>query len=315
MYFAISLGLINFGLYCFQQFGMALGIGAETVLLVAYLHSIRDGVVDEEEKGFARATRHVMDAGLFLILATGAGVVITQYLMGQPLSIFSTAFLFKWSLLGIILVMTLVNRGSSLVSGLLQGLAAGTWYAMFVVHILAPEASWQQFGEFYGAWLVGFMVCWTVLVFALKGKTPAGMTKPAPVKSVPQPAVIVSPAPKAAPLPPLFPSNPPSKPTQNLSSGSGKPGEGSVSAPAVSAVVLPTASPQLPKEPQQNPVASLEASQRVVAQAPTPAIELQKVTIAPAPVVAPAPTPPTTPPGAFIGLNVMPKDPKDIEKR
>lgn len=289
MYFAITLGLVNFGLYCFQQFGMALGIGAETVLLVAYLHSIRDGIVDEEEKGFARATRHVMDAGLFLILITGAGVVITQYLMGQPLSIFSTAFLFKWSLLGIILVMTVLNRGTSLVAGLLQGLAAGTWYAMFVVHILAPEASWQQFGEFYGAWLVGFMVCWTVLVFALKGKTPAGMAKPTPIKSVPQPAVVVSPAKAPEPKKPfLFARKEPVAP-----------------APAPEVVTIqPTPAPAAPTV--------------VITPTPTPppapapaATPVMPTSVAP---VTPPPQP-TTPPGAFIGLNVMPKDPKDIEKR
>ena len=316
---AISLSLINFGLYFFQQFGMALGVGAQTVMLVAFLQSIRDGVVDEEEKGFAKAVRRVMDFGLFLILATGVGVLAIQYFMGQPLAIFSTTFLFKWSLLGIVLVMALVNRGTSTMSGLLQGLAAGTWYAMFVVHILAPQASWQQFGEFYGAWLVGFMLCWTILVFALKGKR-KDVQPMAGIKSVAQPAVVISPtrmapiAPRpsahasiATPSKPLFASlfkRAPVAPTEVVITPS---------APIASAPKPAMSAPPPPPLPPPPP-APKPAPAPAQVMPPPIAVQMQKPP-------SPAPLPPISTPAVgaqpekpFVGLNVMPKNPQDLQK-
>lgn len=219
MVVALSLSLLNLILYCFQQFGMALGVGAETVLLVAFVQSLRDGAFDDTEKGFARAVRRVMDVGLFLIITTGAGIVLAQVAGGQQFAFFSTIFLFKWALIGIVLFMALINRGVSLVAGILQGLAAGTWYALFAVHILAPQASWLQLGEFYAVWLVGFMICWTALVFALKGKRV--LAAATPIKGVPQPAAVITPnkvtsfakppAPPPVP-PPKAPAPPPPAP-------------------------------------------------------------------------------------------------------
>ncbi len=49
MTLAISLGLVNLILYCAQQFGIALGVGAETVLLVASLQAMRDGSINDED--------------------------------------------------------------------------------------------------------------------------------------------------------------------------------------------------------------------------------------------------------------------------
>jgi hypothetical protein len=298
MPFAITISIVNLALYCLQQFGVAIAVGAETVLLVAFLQSIQDRMVDEEEKGFARATRKVMDFGLFFIITSGVGIVVVQFFSGQPFGLFSTVFLFKWSLIGIVLFMSFVNRGTSVTAGVLQGLAAGTWYALFVVHILAPQGTWLVLGEFYAAWLVGFMVCWTIVVFAVRltHKTIPVLAKPA---SVPAPAVVVVPdrkAPAPAPTPVV-----------------------AKVAPAPVVQPAPPAPPQAapPPPPAAAPVAP-----------PAPAVVMPPPITAPTPAPAPAntapqppapPAPPAQPAksaGApeFLGLRVMPRTIEEVER-
>lgn len=203
MTLAILLSLANLALYCMQQLGVTLGVGAETVLLVAYLQSVRDGVVDEKEQSFARAVRHVKDMGLFLMILSGAAIVTTQFLTGQLTDFLSVIVWFKWSLIGIVLFMTFAVRGYSLAAGLLQGLSAGTWYALFAVHILAPTASWLQLGTFYALWLVGFCLCWSMLVFALRGKPGAASIRAysAPAKPAQRPAPVNQVKPAQGPAP------------------------------------------------------------------------------------------------------------------
>lgn len=184
MIFALSYSLANFVLYCVQQLGVSLGVGASTILLVAYLQAQRDREVDDQEKGFALAVRRVMDFGLFCMIVSGIGIVAIQIMQGQSIAVFSTAFIFKWSLMGVVLFMAVANRGSSLASEVFQGIAGGTWYAIFVIHILAPEAELLDLAIFYGAWLVGFMICWTMMVFAFRGKKGA-VPIPARVQTVP----------------------------------------------------------------------------------------------------------------------------------
>ena len=49
---------------------------------------------------------------------------------------------------------------------IVHGFAGGTWFALFVLHILAPVAPWETLLLLYGAWLAGFFLCWIGLVFA-----------------------------------------------------------------------------------------------------------------------------------------------------
>jgi len=49
-----------------------------------------------------------------------------------------------------------------------EGLLGGTWYALFVVHILAPVTSWGNLVTLLAVWLVGFNLIWYVVVFATR---------------------------------------------------------------------------------------------------------------------------------------------------
>ncbi len=301
MTFAILLSLANLLLYCIQQLGVTLGVGAETTLLVAYLQTMRDGVADDQEKGFARAVRHVKDLGLFLIIASGIGIVAVQYFSGQLGQFFTIVVLFKWSLIGIVLFMSFIVRGYTIIAGLLQGLSAGTWYALFAIHILAPTASWFQLGIFYALWLAGFTLCWSVLVFALRGK-PGSAPRTAPSAAKP-----VQKAPEVKHMQSSVASSPQPR---SVYASAPAPAAKTVTMPSAAQASLQPAPASTKVLPQQPQVAQVKPAQPAPAKPAVPNV--------PPPPQRPAANtnlPATTAPISPIWLHVMPKSPEELAKR
>ena len=165
----LSAELINLILYCAQQFGVALGFGSATVLLVAYLIAMRDGKVDDKEAQYYRAVRGALNIGLLFIILSGVGITALHAAAAQDGVLTTPAFLFKWILVGMALGFTLLARSRD--HWALEGLSGGTWYALFLVHILAPVTGWFNLITLYAVWMVGFNLCWAALVYAMKGKT------------------------------------------------------------------------------------------------------------------------------------------------
>jgi len=209
----LSADVISLVLYCAQQLGVTLGVGAQTIMLVAYLSAMRDGVVDNQEAQFARAVRRVLNTGLVLIILSGVVITVMHVIAhtvvpgtNQPV-VLTTAYLFKWFLVIAVLAFTLLKNFPQ---NIMQGLAGGSWYALFVVHILAPVASWSTLLTFYAVWMIGFFLCWMALTYFTKGKsrrsaTEVGTPTKASGKAVPpivKPAPVFPFAPKPAPPPP-----------------------------------------------------------------------------------------------------------------
>lgn len=179
-------------LYGLQQFGVMLGVGAETIILVLYLASLRDGVVQPKEAQFARAVRRALHFGLGTIALSGAGVVAYHTLLGQVDVVLQPAFLFKWIIIALLLLSILARpRGAAFSHALWEGAVGGTWYALFLVHILAPVTSWPILLGLYSAWLTGFEACWWALAHAMHGGREA---MPARHVSVPGPMAAAKPA-------------------------------------------------------------------------------------------------------------------------
>jgi len=231
-------------LYVMQQLGVMFAVGAQTIILLAYLLSVRDGVVDSQEERFAHAIKKVLFLGIILILISGTAITALELFAGNHTTVFAPAYVFKASLIGLVVFLSLAIRGDSLPEGLLEGLAGGTWYALFIVHILAPVAQWNHLVLLYVLWIIGFMACWSALVFMMRGRVAAYAD--VPKKDAPRPA------PRAT-LPPRYqapPTTPVRKPTPTI-----------------------TAAVQSQKSPPQQAVYTPPAPQKNFApapQAPTP---------------------------------------------
>jgi hypothetical protein len=282
---SLDSGAIGLLLYCIQQAGVMLGVGSETIILVAYLMAMRDGVIDAKEAQFFRAVKRVLSFGLFLILISGGVITAGHILMGQWSIIFSAPYLFKWILIGLIYLINFGIRSSALSEGLGQGLAGATWSALFVVHILAPIVTWGMMLVLYFLWLVGFFICWEVVCYIMKGK-PGDIEQPVP--GVPSRAIIQNippqPTPTFTPQPaPVFQQQQPkSWPMQRASVPQ-------VPRPASYSYAAPVTPPATP--------------------APMPAPS------APANTKPTAPTPPAQPPSNLPAIRVMPKTQEDLDKQ
>lgn len=190
-------------LYVMQQLGVMFAVGAQTIILLAYLLSVRDGVVDSQEERFAHAIKKVLFFGIVLILVSGAAITALELFSGNHAVVFAPAYIFKMCLIGLVVFLSLAIRGDSVPEGVLEGLAGGTWYALFIVHILAPVAAWNQLVVLYVIWIVGFMACWSALLFMMRGRVAAFADVPA--RKVPPPM----PAPAPRPMQPRqFPTPP-----------------------------------------------------------------------------------------------------------
>lgn len=220
--------LLPLALYLIQQLGIMLGVGAASVTLVSYLVSLHDGVVDVKEAQFARVIQHILEVGLACIVLSGAAITAIHSFAGDYAVLSSPAYVFKWLLIGFVSFALVLRRAKPYVSPVWGGLVGATWYALFILHIVAPITFWEDLLFLYAAWVAGFMILWAVMVkvFTVRTAVPAAVKAPAPVvKSVPAPAlkpvaavvkaVPVAAAPKVqqpAPPPPPVPKPAPPPP-------------------------------------------------------------------------------------------------------
>lgn len=206
----LSVEMLDLVLYCLQQLGVMLAVGSETVILIGYVLSMRDGVINETEARFSRAVHRVLAIGIISIVASGIAITLVHGSLGEDSIIFAPVFLFKWLLIVGLIAAYITQRGKPFSHYLFEGAVGGTWYALFVVHILAPITSWFNLLALYAVFLAGFMLFWTAIATitrkeaaAVKNMVPVQKfsAPPPPVsKPVAPPQVIRRPEP---PMPPV----------------------------------------------------------------------------------------------------------------
>jgi hypothetical protein len=310
----LSADFLNLIFYCAQQLGVTLGVGAETIMLAAYLISMRDGIVDEKETQYARAIKRVMVVALWLIVLSGLGITALHLTAGESATVFASAFLFKWVLIVLAIALTLLRRVSKL--SVVEGIIGGTWYALFLVHILAPVTTWFNLGTLYAVWLVGFVLCWEALVVMRRDKKTTLTKKPTPPPPAKIPHAAPAPIPTPAPVKVAPPPPPPPMPEPiSLPKDFIPPKEIKIipdlSAPVPTSPASPgikvTDTPFLPKVPALQPIPATPGSDTV---------SLPATPTTPVPSPEPKSTLTTLPGGtSAMALNVMPKNPAELEAK
>lgn len=273
-------GLINLILYCAQQLGIALGLGAQTIMLVAYVLAMRDRAIDKTEAQFLRATRATLWISLVLIVTSGLVITALHLAAGQGATVFTAAYLFKILLIATVILLTALLH--TLPETFAEGLLGGTWYALFLVHILAPVASWTNFFTLWAVWLVGFNLLWYVVVFSTR-ESAGNILKPV-AKPVPKPQPVPLPIPK-----------PPHKPFFNFFTKKEKPKVVPIPVPeVVSQPIVPVVVPaefkpiQLDMVPRTPPVVIPQTAAPVaIPTTVTPPAPAQQIKIDPVPKAAP----------------------------
>ncbi len=304
-------------------------------MLAAFVLATRDGIVDAVEAQFLRATRRVLVLALVLIVTSGIAITVMHFIAGQGATILTSAFLFKWLLIVTIVALSALTH--LLPETFAEALLGANWYALFIVHILAPIATWTNLFILWGIWVAGFCLCWYagVLLSRHSNGVPA---EPKPLftlfkKKAPAETAVEPEEPKAEPvvkkdMPRLLPVEelPKEMPKIVLDrthvapilqpAAIGTPVEIKIQPsatfqPPVSQEKAPagktTDTPFLPQVPPLQPIP--------ITQPTTPAAIVPTNPLAPAAsVVSLDPAAPSVPPEIKLGLTVMPKNPDQMPK-
>jgi hypothetical protein len=316
----LSSDFIGLILYCVQQLGVTLGVGSQTILLVAYLIWMRDGILDSKEAQFSRAVRAVLNTGLMCIVVSGVGITLMHMLAGESSTVLAPAYLFKWLLIVLTVVLTLISRNST--RSILYGVAGGTWYALFLVHILAPVTTWSNLLTLYAVWLVGFVLCWEALAFLMRDRAlrpkaaapaaPVSQKQLSPKVAVPVVSTLPSMPKKEIPLPPsvsVMPKKeiPPASPTSTKEIPPAPPSN----LPTQAAIIMPNRITPSPSNVTVSNSNTLPLQKDPVSAAPV--IPQKGVASTPQPQEKVPQEPATTAPG-LAAIQVMPKNPGDVQQ-
>lgn len=179
---SFSADVLILVLYSVQQLGVVLGVGAQAIILVTYLVATRDRVIEVKEEQFANAVHKVLSFGLFLIVVSGVAITAIHYLAGEMAVVYSPAYLFKWILIGILVGAEVIRRKKAFPHFFWEGVVGANWFALFIIHILAPIALWIDLVVLYAIWSTGFVLFFTAAVYGTRAKPMAGKTPPAKVE-------------------------------------------------------------------------------------------------------------------------------------
>ena len=149
-------------LYLLQQLGIALGVVASTFAVTFYIAGMADRSLDSSERKFLNIVKSARTYGLICII--GSGLLITSaHLLAEDAVVFAPAYIFKWLLIMFIVLVTTAGHFDFLpedVSGAING---GTWFALYILHILAVDVGWAVLFGFFVAWLALFSMLFVLL--------------------------------------------------------------------------------------------------------------------------------------------------------
>ena len=147
-------------LFVAQQLAVSISIGGATFALIFYYKSMRDGHIDAEERSFMRVVYLVMRIGLSAIIITELLLVADFYSGGGIQLLLTSAFWFRWMLLGVIVINAIMMDMRKMPHGIGPAITGASWYMYAVVTILSRA----NFGVPFFVWILWYVLF--VCVFA-----------------------------------------------------------------------------------------------------------------------------------------------------
>ncbi len=290
---------MSFVVSLLQEAGIVAGVGAVTMTLVGHLLSLHTHQ-NELVHGYVRAARHIRALALALIIISGVAAILIHFQTGTPSVLWAPAFIFKWLLIILLAAFYFIElKVERIKRDAVEGFEGANWYALFIVHSMAPIIGWGKMLMIYGGWLITFGVIWAGFVWLMrwhKTVKPKAMPASAPVAPIPPnpaPASAMAPSPK-----PVAPVPMPPKPIEIHPNHTLLPmvAELDLPAPAKAPSFIPKPVP--PPLPKPKSVSS-----------PAPAAKVEIVSESSKPPVAMS----NLEESGLPALSVMPKRPEDIE--
>lgn len=206
-----SVDLVSLILFCVQQVGVVLAVGAQTVMLGSLLTSARELRIDEKKERFGRIVIRILAVGLFLMIVSGVAATALHFSFEQMNIIEAPAYIFKWILLILSSGIALYVAQRPYTHFFGEGVLGAQLYALLVLHVLAPLVGWADILIPYAIGTITFIVLWVIVVRLLLRAPKETTSAPTilkrapvvlpPVEKIPEPVVVEMP-PAPVPLPP-----------------------------------------------------------------------------------------------------------------
>lgn len=189
--------LAALGISWAQEISIIVGVGALTITLIGHLLALH-ARQNETARGYVRAAHQLRALALAVIIVSGAGSVLVHLNTGTLGILAVPAFIFKWS---IVIFLTALHFMEWKVSGwkrdITEGFEGANWYALLLVHTLAPMAPWDTILALYGGWLAAFGLVWAAFVRFMRRQT---TLQPKPAQPPEPPKPTAPPGPEPAPI-------------------------------------------------------------------------------------------------------------------
>lgn len=175
------MDFIGIIIYILQELGIAIGVGAATVGMVL---AIRNHHI--ENNGIAGGVERL---GIWMVVATAAAITFAHLVAREGALIMQAPYAFQWVIIASSFAFNMLaasarSRNDS--HAPMAVLAAASWYALFLFHLLAPQGSWGEFIAVYAAWLVAFFGIFSFMTKEKAGST-AQNVPPTQTLNAPQP--------------------------------------------------------------------------------------------------------------------------------
>lgn len=295
-----------------QQIGIVVGVGALTVTLVGHLLSLH-AHKNETVFAYVRAARSIRALALIAIIISGGAALLVHFQTGTLGVLAAPAFLFKWLLIALLTAFYFAElKVEGFWRDAVEGFEGANWYALFIVHAMAPVVGWGLLLAIYAGWLATFAVIWTGFVWLMRrhsvinpspasksGLAPNPFPAPKPVPPVAPKPVAPKPAPTPMPPPPAVAAQAMQKKIEIHPNHSLLPMIAELDLPAPSKAQMPAPKAAPAAAPVPAPVVA----------APKPAAPVTIVPQSSKPAIAM----PNLEESGLPALHVMPKRPEDIE--
>lgn len=182
------IGFLDFVLWCAQEAGVLVSVGAALLVLIGYIVAMRDGAVSPKEAEYSKNAHRVLAVGLVLMMLSGLAIIALHFSLAQVAIVTSPVFVFKWLLILGLAAVYIALRKQPYGHHLVEGALGATWLTLFIVHTVAPAVSWGYLLILYALVTAGFMVLWDGIVRITRESRPHA---PA-LKAAPAAAAIMS---------------------------------------------------------------------------------------------------------------------------
>jgi hypothetical protein len=198
---SIAGDLVSFLVSLVQEVGVTAGVGALTITLIGHLLALHSRV-PETTLAYVRAARRVRLVALVLIIASGLCAVLIHLQTGTSGVLMVPAFVFKWGLIILLTAYHFIDRrATGVAQDAIEGFEGANWYALLIVHTIAPVVAWGLLLEVYAGWIVTFAVIWGGFVWFMRWqsthKAHSAGAPPAPSSPLAGRGAVSAPAPPA----------------------------------------------------------------------------------------------------------------------